>query len=132
MARDAILYDRDCAFCTWCTAKVLAWDRRDRLRPVALQDPEAVRLLPDMDEERRMASWHLVSADGRVRSAGAALAPLLRMLPGGAPLATLAAAFPRLTESAYRLVARNRGRFGRLVPQSAVLRARGRIERRRR
>jgi predicted DCC family thiol-disulfide oxidoreductase YuxK len=62
-----------------------------------------------MDDERKMASWHLVTKDGRVYSAGAALPPLLRLLPGGRPLAALAAAFPRLTERGYRHVARTRG-----------------------
>ena len=33
-----------------------------------------------------MASWHLV-VDGDVYSGGAAAAPLLRLLPGGRPLA---------------------------------------------
>jgi predicted DCC family thiol-disulfide oxidoreductase YuxK len=62
-----------------------------------------------MDEEQKMSSWHLVTADGRVYSAGAAFPPLLRLLPWGRPLAAVTAAFPRLTERAYRHVARTRG-----------------------
>lgn len=62
-----------------------------------------------MDEERKLASWHLVTADGKVYSAGAAFPPLLRLLPGGRPLAALTAAFPRLTERGYQHVARTRG-----------------------
>jgi hypothetical protein len=50
-----------------------------------------------------------VTPDGTVYSAGAAFPPLLRLLPGGRPLAALAAAFPSLTERAYRYVARTRG-----------------------
>jgi hypothetical protein len=65
-----------------------------------------------MDEERKLASWHLVTADGRVHSAGAAFPPLLRLLPGGRPLAALTAAFPGPTERAYRYVARTRGPRG--------------------
>lgn len=76
---------------------------------MALQDPEADTLLGDMEEPARMASWHLVTADGRVYSAGAAFAPLVRLLPGGRPLAALASAFPGLTERAYQYVARTRG-----------------------
>jgi predicted DCC family thiol-disulfide oxidoreductase YuxK len=57
----AILYDADCGFCRWSLGKLLAWDRPRRLRPVALQDPEADALLGGMEEERRMASWHLVT-----------------------------------------------------------------------
>ena len=48
-------------------------------------------------------------------SAGAAIEPLMRLLPGGRPLAALARAFPRLTERAYRLVADHRGLLGRFL-----------------
>ena len=109
MNEAVILYDRSCGFCRRSVERVLRWDRGRRLRPVALQDPEADALLGGMDEERKMASWHLVTADGRVYSAGAAFPPLLRLLPGGRPLSWLAAAFPPLTERAYRHVKRTRG-----------------------
>ncbi|MGH3029526.1 MAG: thiol-disulfide oxidoreductase DCC family protein [Gaiellaceae bacterium] len=91
-----------CGFCRWSLGKILAWDRYGRLRPVALQDSEADALLPGMDPERKMASWHLVTPNGRVHSAGAAFPPLLRLLPGGRPLAAVAATFPGLTERGYR------------------------------
>ncbi len=39
-ATHAILYDADCGFCKWSLDKVLLWDRRGRLRPVAIQSPE--------------------------------------------------------------------------------------------
>jgi predicted DCC family thiol-disulfide oxidoreductase YuxK len=110
-----LLYDSDCGFCRWSVDKVLAWDRENRIRPLALQDPEADRLLPGIDDETKMASWHLVTADGRVFSGGAVAPPLLRLLPGGRPLAAITAAFPGVTERAYRLVSRNRDRFGRLA-----------------
>ena len=42
-ARAVLLYDRECGFCRSSLELVLAWDRRGRLRPVALQDPEADR-----------------------------------------------------------------------------------------
>ena len=104
-----LLYDRDCGFCRSSLELVLAWDRRGRLRPVALGDPEADRLLADLDREQRMASWHLVAPDGARFSAGEAVAPLLRLLPGGAPAAAVAERFPALTEAAYRFVAAHRG-----------------------
>ena len=110
-----ILYDADCGFCVWSLRRVLSWDRRGRLRPLALQDPEADRLLGGMDEERKMSSWHLVEPGGAVHSAGAAFPPLFRLLPGGAPLARLTAAFPRATERVYRWTADHRSQFGRLV-----------------
>jgi predicted DCC family thiol-disulfide oxidoreductase YuxK len=127
-----LLYDAGCGFCRWSLAKVLACDRRGRLRPVALDSAEADALLGGMSEERRMASWHLVGPDGEVRSAGAAVAPLMRLLPGGAPIAWLAGRFPRLTERAYRCVAEHRAALGRLIGQRAAARARAGIDARKR
>jgi predicted DCC family thiol-disulfide oxidoreductase YuxK len=125
-----ILYDADCGFCRASLALVLTWDRHRRLRPVALQSPEADRLLAGMPEERRMASWHLVTDGGEVYSAGTAFPPLLRLLPGGRPLAALAARFPRPVQAAYEMVAASRSRLGRLVPARAKRRADRLIERR--
>jgi predicted DCC family thiol-disulfide oxidoreductase YuxK len=109
-----ILYDADCGFCRWAIDRLLIWDRAGRLRSEALQGPEADRLLPGLSEEAKMASWHLV-VDGNVYSGGAVAAPLFRLLRGGRPLASALAAFPGLSDRAYRLVARNRDRFGRLA-----------------
>jgi predicted DCC family thiol-disulfide oxidoreductase YuxK len=127
MAQATILYDRDCGFCRWCLGKVLAWDRRRALRPVALQSEEADRLLAGMPEEERFASWHLVDGAAEVRSAGAAFPGLLRLLPGGAPLAALTSRAPRATDRAYRWVAANRSRWGRVVTGDAKRRADRRI-----
>lgn len=131
MLRPTVLYDRDCGFCRWSLAKLLAWDRRGRLRPLALQAPEAGRLLAGLSEEERMSSWHLVDERGQVCSAGAALAPLLRRLPGGRPLARLAEAMPAAVARGYRWVAGHRTPFGRLLTDGMRRRADSRIERRR-
>jgi predicted DCC family thiol-disulfide oxidoreductase YuxK len=125
--RLSVAYDDDCGFCRWCLAKVLAWDRRGALRPVALSSPEAARLLGGMAPEERAASWHLVEPGGRVHSGGAAFAPLARRLPGGRPLAALAARFPRAAERAYRAVADRRTALGRLIGTGARRRADRRI-----
>jgi predicted DCC family thiol-disulfide oxidoreductase YuxK len=122
-----LLYDADCGFCRWSLAKILAWDRRGALRPVSLQSEEADELLRGMPEEQRMASWHLVDPEGELHSAGAGLPPLLRLLPGGAPAAALAARAPRLTERGYRWVAGHRSLFGRLIGEGAKRRADRRI-----
>jgi predicted DCC family thiol-disulfide oxidoreductase YuxK len=122
-----VLYDADCGFCRWSLAKLLRWDRRGVLRPVALQDPEAASLLPGRSKEERLASWHLVDSTGEVHSGGAALPWLLRMLPGGTPLAALAARAPRLRDRGYRWVAEHRSWFGRLLSERAKQRADFRI-----
>ena len=108
-----VLYDEDCAFCRWSLDKILAWDRRHQLRPVAIQSDKGQRLLASVPESGRLDSWHLVLPSGEVRSAGAAAAPLAELLPAGRPLAFLFRAFPGLTERVYRWVAANRNRFAR-------------------
>jgi predicted DCC family thiol-disulfide oxidoreductase YuxK len=113
--RTVILYDADCGFCRWALSKILARDHSGRLRPVALQDPEAEALLPGMNSERRMSSWHLVRPDGRIYSGGEAVPALARMLRGGAPVAALAEAFPRGTNLLYGYLAARRDRIGRLL-----------------
>jgi predicted DCC family thiol-disulfide oxidoreductase YuxK len=109
-----ILYDEDCGFCKWSLDKILAWDHSRRLRPIAIQSDEGERLLAAVEPAARLDSWHLVS-DGELFSAGAAAAPLARILAGGRPLAAVLSAFPRLTEIAYRYVARHRSRWARLL-----------------
>jgi predicted DCC family thiol-disulfide oxidoreductase YuxK len=130
MARVILIYDSDCGFCRWCLGKVLAWDRRRAVRPVALGTDEANRLLGDMPAAERFSSWHLVDQGGDVRSAGAGFEPLLRLLPGGAPLAAAAAMFPDATERGYRAVSGNRSLFGKLVTDGAKRRADERIRQR--
>ncbi len=127
MPAATLLYDSDCGFCRWSLGKVLAWDRRGRVRPVSLQSKQAERLLAGMPEGERIASWHLVGDDGQVRSAGAGIAPLLRLLPGGAPLAAAAARTPRRMEGGYRLFAGPRSLWGKLVTDGAKRRADRRI-----
>jgi predicted DCC family thiol-disulfide oxidoreductase YuxK len=109
-----LLYSRDCTFCRWSADKVLAWDR-GRLRAVPIQSEEGQRLLASIPEEERLDSWHLVTADGELRSAGAGAAPLAALLPGGRPLAALFRAFPRATERAYRWVSSHRGLLTRIL-----------------
>ena len=110
-----VLYDSDCGFCKWSLDKILAWDREDRLRPVAIQSPEGQELLADVPPEERLDSWHLVEPGGRVSSAGDGAPPLARVLPGGRPLAFVFARFPRATERAYHFVAGHRDWFARRI-----------------
>jgi predicted DCC family thiol-disulfide oxidoreductase YuxK len=117
MDRAVVLFDDDCGFCRWATGKVLAWDRRGRLRAMAIQAPEADQMLSGMDPDRRMASWHLVSRHGDVRSGGGAVAPLFRLLPGGTGLAVVAESFPKTTDRLYDWISRHRERLGSLLGQ---------------
>jgi predicted DCC family thiol-disulfide oxidoreductase YuxK len=113
MATTTLLYDEDCGFCRWSADKILAWDRTGAIRALPLQSAEAEDLLANVDRATRMASWHLVTDEShRVRSGGEAVEPLLRLLPGGTPLALVAHALPATTNRAYRFVARHRIRLG--------------------
>ena len=116
-ATRTVFYDADCGFCRWSLDKVLAWDRRGALRPVAIQSPEGQRLLAagGVPESERLDSWHIALPSGDVHSAGAAAPYLFEVLPGGRPLAALARRFPGATERGYRLVAGNRDRISRLL-----------------
>jgi predicted DCC family thiol-disulfide oxidoreductase YuxK len=121
--RLTVLYDADCGFCVWLLSGLLRRDGALRLRPVALQSAEAGELLADLAPAERMASWHLISPSGERRSAGAALPPLLRALPGGRLPAAAFARFPKLTERSYRWVADHRSQLSKLVPEAAKRRA---------
>jgi predicted DCC family thiol-disulfide oxidoreductase YuxK len=86
-------------------------DRRGRLAFLALSDEAAAAHLGTLPEPERFASWRLATDEGLFGhgEAAAKLADLL--LPGSGRLVG------RLPlETAYRLVARNRHRLGRLVP----------------
>ena len=82
------------------------------------QDPEGDALLGDMDPERKVSSWHLVT-EGRLYSAGEAVPPLAELLPAGKPIALLAGRFPRATERAYEWVADHRDQLGRRLGAQA-------------
>lgn len=119
MAEQAwLLYDADCGVCKFIVARVLELDRQRRFRPLALQHRRAAELLPGRSEEERMRSFHVVEADGTVRSAGdglAALVPALRRFPG-------------VSSRAYWLVAGNRDKLGTLIPGAARRQAQRRID----
>jgi predicted DCC family thiol-disulfide oxidoreductase YuxK len=117
--RATVVYDDDCGFCRWSAERLRTWDRRGALRFVTLRSAEAGDLLAPVPVDRRPLSWHLVTDDGRVWSAGAAVPKVLELLPGGGPLATVAATMPDITEATYAAVARRRSTLGRLLGRRA-------------
>jgi predicted DCC family thiol-disulfide oxidoreductase YuxK len=114
-----VFFDRDCGFCRWSCERLRAWDRGGRLRFAPIQGPQGDRWLGELSPQARLGSWHLVGPDGSIVSAGAALPPTLRLLPGGRPLAALFAAAPSATERLYRWTVRHRARLGALLGQRA-------------
>jgi len=123
-----VLYDAECGFCVWVLSGLLTWDRARLLRPIALQSFEASQLLADVQPVERMTSWHLISPAGVRHSGGAAVAQVLRLLPGGRMPAAAFARFPRLTEKAYRWVAEHRSQLSRLIPTRAKRNASRRVQ----
>ena len=71
-----------------------------------------------------MATIHVLEVDGTVRSGGAAQAEILRRLPvlGRFGLAAeRSRAVAALNDALYRILAANRGRLARLVPDRPVV-----------
>ena len=130
--RWAVLYDADCGFCKWLLSGVLRWDRAARLQPIALQRPEANDLLSELTPVDQRASWHLISPNGVRRSGGAAVTPLLTLLPGGRLPAAGFARFPGLSDRGYRWVAEHRSQLSRWIPSSAKRHASQRVQQRER
>ncbi|HEX2295603.1 MAG TPA: DUF393 domain-containing protein [Actinomycetota bacterium] len=111
-----VLYDADCGFCTWVVDRIAARVEAGAVEIVPLQSPRADRLLGGrVDEQTKWESWHLVEPGGAVYSGGDALPRVLRHVKGGRTAGRLAARFPRAATAAYRVVARNRDRLGRVV-----------------
>jgi len=122
-----VFYDSSCGLCMWLLAAVLRWDRAARLHPVALQSHEAAEVLAAVAPSVRMASWHLVSPQGRRWSGGAALAPMLRLLPCGRLPAVALERAPGSVEKGYEWIAGHRAPLGRLVPAGMKRRAAARV-----
>lgn len=109
-----LIFDGDCRFCRACVRLLQRRDRDRRLRFVPFQDAAALARLPPMERRALEQSMHLVSPAGVTWTGGAALSPVLRLLPAGQVLAPLLAlpGAGALAGHAYRLVARHRHRLG--------------------
>jgi predicted DCC family thiol-disulfide oxidoreductase YuxK len=115
--RPTLLYDADCRGCRFAARVVARIDRERALAIMPLQDARADALLAALPEVERLASWRLVAPDGTLAGYGAGLPALLRTVGRTRPLGRLLGLVPPyLLDSAYKLMARNRGRLGRLIP----------------
>jgi predicted DCC family thiol-disulfide oxidoreductase YuxK len=77
-----LIYDARCGFCRRWVARLKRWDRRDRLRLLPLQDPDAPALAGRPRDELQRAA-HLVRPDGAVFAGAQAARELCGYLPGG-------------------------------------------------
>lgn len=115
--RAVLLYDGGCRLCRFAARIVLRLDREQTLAVLPLQDPEATRLLEPLPVEERLASWRLARTDGSLVGYGAGAVTLARSLRLTRLLGRVLDAMPqRLLEALYELIAQNRRRLGRLVP----------------
>jgi predicted DCC family thiol-disulfide oxidoreductase YuxK len=96
---------------------VVRIDRERALAILPLQDPRADALLAALPGQERLASWRLVAPDGTLAGYGAGVPALLRAMRPTRPLGRLLGLVPAgALDAAYGLIARNRGRLAKLVP----------------
>ena len=115
-----VFYDEDCGVCRFTADKLVRYGR-PAVRALPIQGDEAQRALETagVPASKRLTSFHVRDANGNIRSAGAAVAPLARSLPFGGAFAVLAELSPPMTERAYQWSARHRTQLGRLLGQQA-------------
>lgn len=119
-SRLTVLYDGDCAFCSWTVRQIDRIDRGTHFRLVPLEEAatdrhgqlNAVAAAYPLPE-----AVHVVAHDGSVHAGGDALIEIFRRLPGGT-LVSLWSRLPgarSLAGAVYAAVARNRETLGRAV-----------------
>lgn len=127
-----VFYDGECGFCKLCVALLLQWDRRHRLYPMTIQEPEAQRLLASIPADERLLSAHVRTEGGAILSGADGAPAVLGQLPGGRPLAVLARIAMPLARLVYRLLTSARPAIGSILPPAWCSWAAGRIAVRRR
>ena len=115
--RPLLLYDAACRGCRFAARVVARVDRAEHLAILPLQDSDAAPYLAVLPEHERLASWRLVAPDGSLAGYGAGVPALLATMRLTRPAGRLLALAPdHVLDGAYGLLARNRGRVGRLLP----------------
>lgn len=118
-----LVYDDDCGFCTWCADAIVD---HSALRPVGfseLSDDLEARLPADHEE-----CSHLL-VDGDIYSCGASIEQAVIHTDIGRVLRPVVEflrrfdAYTWLRERGYRVVAHNRGIFGRVLSSEPPVRA---------
>jgi predicted DCC family thiol-disulfide oxidoreductase YuxK len=118
-----LVFDADCGFCRWSVERIARRARPGTIRLVEMQSDEGRALLAHLPPDVAESSWHLAAPDGTLHSAGDVVAPLASLVRGGGAVAAAARRFPRATDRAYRLGARNRALLGRVTRTRRATRA---------
>ena len=113
-----VLYDRDCAFCTWVADWIRRADRDGRIDLMPLQDapthPEFAMIAAANDLHCEL---HAVDEGGGIHRGGDAVLSIQERLPGGAIISAWRALpfSADLADWAYGIAARNRDVLARMV-----------------
>jgi predicted DCC family thiol-disulfide oxidoreductase YuxK len=113
---DVVIYDGHCKMCTAQVRGLLFWDCQHHLSYLSLHDPLVAQRYPDLTHERLMSEMVIVDQQGRRHGGAEAVRHLtlrLRRLWWAAPFLWFPGSLP-LWRWLYRLIARNRYRFGKL------------------
>lgn len=113
---DVVIYDGHCRICTSQLRNIERWLAGGRLSYLSLHDPQVAERCPDLSHDDLMRQMYIIDGQGRRHAGAAAVRYLTRRLPRLwwlAPLIHIPGSLP-LWQSLYRLVARNRYRFGKV------------------
>lgn len=119
--RPVLLYDGECRLCRFVARCVVRLDRRRELAFLPLQNEAATPLLDALGENERLATWRLVHSDGSLAGYGTGAPDVLESMRLTRPIGRLLGRVPSFAlDRVYRLIARHRGAFGRLVPDGSA------------
>ncbi len=100
-----LLYDEGCSLCVRFQKGIKKWDRRGLIEAVGFSDPRIPQIVPKMNRDQLLNSFHLVFPDGKVLSGNRALPDLLGLLPGLKPVGWLLRCLPGVPQMGDRLYA---------------------------
>jgi predicted DCC family thiol-disulfide oxidoreductase YuxK len=109
-----VIYDGTCGFCSRVADNVAGLDWRRKVVWLPSQTPGLGPLVGLTSAETDAAAWAVTPTGAHRRGAGAAVAALDALLPGGIPAFATLYRIPglhQIANLAYDWVARNRGRF---------------------
>ena len=115
--RPIVFYDDQCRFCRYQAQQLR--DGGVRVAILPFSDPRFRQLTPDLTEEQRLASMHVIGVDGRVHSGGDGVIEILAASPKGAWRARMARLLPpvrRKIAREYQQLADRRGELSARAP----------------
>ncbi len=116
ISRHVVLYDSDCPMCAF-QMKTLTWlDWLNKVRFLAIEDPETGELAPNLKCEDLMEAIHCLATDGRIHRGARAIRFVGLRMPLLVPVA-LILWFPGviwIAELVYQFVSKHRQFFSKI------------------